>query len=139
MNKETVLNIPNVHSTSSSWIEWHKALRKSFGKKKANYLFVQAWDVRAGKGSNASTNELREYMKDNGVVLDTTTLEDITDTVSSVTDFFGDIFKYGKIAGIVVGVMILASMGMILFNLSKNPIKTAETVMNLKNPKMPIK
>jgi len=137
MDKQTILNIPNSHSTSATWIEWHKALRREFGKKKANYLFVQAWDKRAGAGSDASTNELREYMKDNGVTLDTTTLEDIGDTAISVKDFFGDIFEYGKIAGLVVGGMVIVSLGMILFNVAKNPVKAAETAMKFKTPKMP--
>lgn len=136
MSKETIFNIPNTHSSSTAWIEWHKSLRKEFGKKKANYLFVQAWDIRAGKGSDASTNELREYMKDNGVILDTTTLEDITDTASNITDFFGDIFQYGKIAGLVVGGMVLVSVGMILYNVAKNPIKAMETAASLKTPKI---
>src|SRR3989304_7825161 len=114
--------IPNRQSSSASWIKWHETMKSRYGKKEANTLFLKAWDKRGGAGSSASTNELREYMKDNDVVLDTTTLESITDTASKGLDGIGDFFTMGKYVAIAVGVIIVGGLGMLIFNIAKQPI-----------------
>jgi len=122
--------IPTRTSSSSAWIEWHKTMKSRYGKKQANILFVKAWDKRAGAGTSASTNELREYMRKQGVTLDTSTLESVADTVSSGLDGIGDFFTVGKYMVLGVGVILVGGLGILVFNLVKNPIKTASTAAN---------
>lgn len=122
--------IPNKQSGSAAWIQWHKALKNRYGKKQANALFVKAWDLRGGAGTTASTVELREYMKDNDVVLDTTTMEDVIDTTNSGLDVIGDIFTMGKYFTIAVGVIVVGGLGVLVYNIVKNPIKSASAAAN---------
>lgn len=122
--------IPNKQSSSQAWIQWHKALRARYGKKQANALFVKAWDMRAGKGTSASTNELREYMKSYGVVLDTTTMEDVVDTTNSGLDFMGDVFTVGKYMTLAVGLIVVGGLGLLVYNIAKQPLKAASTAAN---------
>lgn len=122
--------IPNKQSGSAAWIQWHKALKNRYGKKQANALFVKAWDLRGGAGTKASTVELRDYMKDNDVVLDTTTMEDIQDITSSGLDVIGDMFTMGKYFTIAVGVIVVGGLGILVYNIVKNPIKSASAAAN---------
>jgi len=122
--------IPTKSSSSQSWIQWHKAMKSRYGKKDANALFVKAWDLRGGAGSDASTNELRVYMKDNGVVLDTTSIEDIVDTTQSGLDGLGSFFTMGKYATIAVGVIVVGGLAMLVYNIAKQPVKAISTAAN---------
>lgn len=122
--------IPTKVSSSQAWMQWHKAMKGRYGKKEANILFVKAWDLRAGKGTDASTGELREYLKDNDVVLDTTTMEDVTDSVSSGLDFVGDFFTVGKYMTFAVGFIVVGGLAILIFNIVKNPIKSAQAASN---------
>ena len=124
--------IPNKQSSSQAWIQWHKAMKSMLGKKEANKLFVKAWDKRGGAGSKGSSNELRTYMKDNGVTLDTTTLESIEDTTSRGLDWVGDNLSMGRYLGIAVGVIVLGGAAMLIFNVAKQPIKAVSAVSSVK-------
>jgi hypothetical protein len=86
--------------------------------------------MRAGRGSSASTNELREYMKSNGVVLDTTTFEDVNDSINTGLDFMGDVFTVGKYMTLAVGVIVVGGLGLLIYNIVKDPIKSASTAAN---------
>ena len=122
--------IPNMQSSSQAWIQWHKAMKSRYGLKEANTLFVKAWDLRGGAGSSASTNELRTYMKDNGVTLDTTSIEDVVDTTQSGLDSLGNMFTMGKYVAIGVGVIVLGGAALLVFNIAKQPIKAASAAAN---------
>jgi hypothetical protein len=123
--------IPNKNSSSQSWIQWHKAMKSRYGLKMANILFVKAWDKRGGAGSKGSTNELRDYMRENDVKLDTTALEDVIDTTSSGLDAIGGFFTMGKYMTIGLGVIVIGGLGMLVYNLAKSPIKSATAVASL--------
>lgn len=123
--------IPNKQSSSQTWIQWHKAMKSRYGKKEANLLFTKAWDMRGGAGSSASTNELRTYMQENGVKLDTSTMESITDTTYEGLDSVGDFFTMGKYIGIAVGVIVLGGAAMLIFNIAKQPIQSAKAIGSL--------
>jgi len=123
--------VPNQQSSSQSWIQWHKAMKSRYGLKEANLLFVKAWDKRGGAGSKGSTNELREYMRDNDVKLDTTGLEDVLDTGSSVLDTIGGAFTAGRYISLAIGVIVLGGAAMLIFNIAKQPIKAAGAASNL--------
>ena len=123
MANKSILNTPTDDSSSSAWITWHKALRKRFGKRKANELFMTAWDKMAGEGSDASTTELRKYMKGQGVDIDTSFLEGAADFGSGVSDTFSGMFstwKYIMIGGVI---LTFAGIGYIIYNVGKDPSK----------------
>jgi hypothetical protein len=111
-------SIPTASSKSENWIVWHKDLKKIFGKKKANSIWLYAWAKRGGVNSPANTTELRREMEGQGVNITTTTLNDITDTIGDVLGFS---FGVGKIVIIgtlsVVGLILIG----ILVKLFRNP------------------
>ena len=130
MAANTIELIPTKQTSSAGWVSWHKALKTRYGLKAANTLFMKAWDLRAGTGSDASTNELRTYMKDNGVIIDTTTLEDVVDSTSSGLDFMGDFFTVGKYMTLAVGLIVVGGLGLLVFNIVESPLKSAGAAAN---------
>ena len=120
-------SIPTSSSSSAMWVSWHKTLKKKFGKKKANIIWIAAWDKRAGTGSSASTVELRDYMDSQGVKIDTTTLEDITDVGGDITDFFGGAFNILKYGALIGGGATVAILLFALFNIAKHPAESVGT------------
>ena len=112
------LSVPTASSKSENWIQWHKDLKKMFGKKKANSIWLFAWAKRGGVNATGNTDELRGYMEGQGVKITTTTLNDITDTIGDVLGFS---FGVGKIVIIgtlsVVGLILVG----ILVKLFRNP------------------
>lgn len=126
----TIELIPTQQTSSAGWITWHKAMKSRYGLKQANYLFMKAWDKRAGTGSDASTVELRNYMKDNGVIIDTTTLEDVADSTSGGLDFIGDFFTVGKYMTLAVGLIVVGGLGLLVYNIVKSPLKSAGAAVN---------
>ena len=112
------LSIPTASSKSESWIQWHKDLKKMFGKKKANSIWVYAWSQRGGIKGTANTNELRNYMDGQGVNISTTALNEIADVVGNVLDFsfgIGRVVIIGTLS--VVGLILIG----ILVKLFRNP------------------
>lgn len=125
-------DVPNKKSNALTWITWHEAMKSSFGKKNANYLFSRAWNKRGGVSSVANTSDLREYLKKNGISIDKDWTASIIDTTGDFTDFFGDIFNVGKYAGIAFTVILVAGVGMLVYNVAKDPIKAAGAAAKLK-------
>ena len=125
-------NIPTASSKSENWIQWHKDLKKIFGKKKANSLWLYAWAKRGGVNSSANTSALRDYMDKQGVDVTTTSLNEIADTLGNVLDFgfgFGKVVVIGSLS--IVGLILLA----ILVRLFKNPNKPP---LNISLPSSPM-
>ena len=110
--------IPTASSKSENWIQWHKDLKKVFGKKKANSIWLYAWAKRGGVKSSANTSALRDYMDSQGVDVTTTSLGELSDSIGNVLDFG---FGVGKVVIIgtlsVVGLILIA----ILVKLFRNP------------------
>lgn len=111
-------SIPTASSKSESWIVWHKDLKKMFGKKKANSIWLYAWSKRGGVNATGNTDELRGYMKGQGVNITTTTLNEITDTIGDVLGFGLGIGKVILIGGLSITGLILLG---ILVKLFRNP------------------
>lgn len=120
-SKTDPTSIPQLNATSDVWINWHKVLKNNFGKKEANTLWIKAWYRR--KGPNSSTNELRTYMHGQGIDIEKSYGESVMDSAFSFVDFFGDYLTLGKYVGIGLTVIIVGGLGMIVFNLAKNPAK----------------
>lgn len=113
--------IPTKSSSAAEWIEWHKSLKSSFGKANANALFLKAWNLRGGKSSDANTDDLRSYLRTNGIEIDKTLFASVVDTTESAIDTIGGVFNMGKTAVIIVGVALLVPMVILLVNVAKNP------------------
>lgn len=102
-------SIPTASSKAENWIQWHKDLKKVFGKKKANSIWLYAWAKRGGIQSSANTSGLRDYMDSQGVNVTTTSLGELSDAVGNVLDFglgVGKIVIIGSLS--VVGLVLLA-------------------------------
>ena len=118
MKLDPSLSVPTASSKAENWIQWHVDLKKIFGKKKANSIWLYAWAKRGGINSSANTSALRGYMDKQGVDISTTSLNEIADVVGNVLDFG---FGVGKVVIIgtlsVVGLILLG----ILIKLFRNP------------------
>jgi hypothetical protein len=115
--------IPNAGSNSAAWVEWHKTLVDSFGKKQANAEWLKAWNLRGS--TSVSDNTLREYMKKQGITLPATWGQSIEDAGVGVVDEITGIFHMGKTAGVVVGLVILIPVAVLLLNLAFHPKEIA--------------
>jgi hypothetical protein len=111
--------VPTRSSSGDDWIQWHKDLKRFFGKKDANTIWSAAWDKR--ESSSANTRELRSYMERQGIDIDTSGFLKGTDSALDFMDFIGNIFKVSGIVGLVVVIAILSIIGVALFNVAKNP------------------
>ena len=109
---------PSLSSKPENWIQWHVDLKKIFGKKKANSIWLYAWAKRGGIKSSANTSSLRSYMDKQGVDISTTKLNEITDVVGNVLDF-----QLGLNKVVIVGVLSLVGLILlgILIKLARNP------------------
>lgn len=110
--------IPTASSKSENWIQWHKDLKKIFGKKKANSIWLYAWAKRGGVQSSANTSGLRDYMDSQGVDITTTGLGELSDAIGNVLDFPITIGKWIIIGGLTFTGLIMLS---ILIKMFKNP------------------
>ena len=122
-------SIPTASSESQNWVQWHKDLKKVFGKKQANSIWNYAWSKRGGKNSKGATTTLRNYMGKQGVNIDKTTLSGLADFGDSVGSFFGGVFSAWKwvmiIGGGAVGIILIR----VLWKMSKDPNKTLGQAM----------
>ena len=69
-------------------------------------------------------------MLDNGVKLDTTSIEDVLDTTSDTLDWIGDGLSMGRYFGIALGVIVVGGLGMLVYNIAKQPVKAAGAASN---------
>jgi hypothetical protein len=118
---DVVNSIPSYNAKFEEWIQWHKDLKSNFGKKIANSLWMKAWKIRGN--SSANTNELRSYMEKQGIKFDKSAWDSVVDAGDTVTDAFGTAFQVTKFVGIGLAVIVVGGLGMIVFNLAKNPAK----------------
>lgn len=118
--------IPTGSSESQDWVQWHKDLKKVFGKKQANSIWTYAWSKRGGINSQANTTTLSNYMEKQGVDFQRTSLAEFGE---GITDFGSGIASAGKwivIIGLgLVGLILIR----ILLNLTKNPNATVGQAM----------
>jgi hypothetical protein len=118
-------SIPTASSKAENWIQWHKDLKKVFGKKKANSIWLYAWAKRGGVKSSANTSVLRDYMDSQGVNVTTTSLGELSDAVGNVLDFGLGVGKIVIIGGLSVVGLILISILIRLFKNPNQPINVA--------------
>ena len=123
--------IPTASSSGASWVQWHKDLVDIFGKKKANSIWVYAWSKRGGKTSPANTTALRQYMFENEVSVDTTTLSSMGDSIDSVFEGIGNFATVTGYVIIGVGAVSFLLLARALYGLTKDPNKTIEQALRV--------
>ena len=132
MRADPSVNIPTASSSSENWIQWHKELKRFFGKKTAKSLWVFAWAKRGGKNAEANTSKTRTYMKRQGVNIDTTKLNSAFDSVRSAINQGLSVTKWVLIGGLGVGAIVFI---LILRKLLLNPNATLPQVVVPNIPK----
>lgn len=118
MKADPSVNIPTASSSSENWIQWHKELKRVFGKKTANSLWIFAWTKRGGKNAEANTSKTRVYMKSQGVNIDTTRLNEALDNVKASINAGLTTVKWVVIGSLGVGTILLI---LIFRKLLQNP------------------
>lgn len=126
MKTDVRLNEPSITSDAAQWIQWHKDLVDTFGKKTANSLFLAFWTKR--KSSGANTTELRTYAQSQGFSIEGTAISGIIDGAYGFVDSIGDIFQVGKYVGIGVVVILVGGLGLLVYNVARNPAGTISAV-----------
>ncbi len=135
------LTIPTTNSNASEWLQWHKTLLTAFSQDESNSIWLAYWAKR-GNGHDNST--LRDYMKTQGVDMDSSILANVTDfykeTFSTVSGAILSPFKamstiigVGKWAALGFVVIILGSVGLLVFNIAKNPIATLKATDGIRS------
>lgn len=114
-----ITGIPNFGGKSEDWIQWHKDLSSNFGTEIANGLWLKAWRIRGNNGAN--TNELRTFMEENGVKISESSWDSIVDVGVGLMDSLDSMFTAGKYVGTVLVILILLSVGTIVYKIVKNP------------------
>lgn len=132
-NKDIVLElIPKKSSGQEDWMTWYKTMKSKLGKKNAQVLWVKAWGKRGGKDSPANTLSLRKYMESEGIPIDGGgIISSAVDTASKGFDFFSDFFVAGKWMMIGSSVIIIGTVGLFLYNVAKDPVKSAGAAADL--------
>ena len=125
MAKDPSKNIPTASSPSSSWIDWHRRLKKTFGKKQANSIWVYAWSKRSGVDSQANTNTLSRYMEGEGVDVERTFFDEFGQGVGDFATDFGNVTKWILIGGLVIGGIIVTKIVLSIVNDPKGSARTA--------------
>jgi|TARA_Y100000114_G_scaffold157153_1_gene187469 hypothetical protein len=126
--KNEIRNIPSFTSSDNAWILWHENLKKVFGRKKANALYVANWDAQRGGSSSANTSKLRKYLEKNGIKISGGVIGDTGDFFGGVGDYFGDIFTVGKYLGIGLAVIVAISVGGLVVQIAFNRKTRGEAV-----------
>lgn len=114
-------NIPTATSNDDQWIIWHKQLRRLFGKKQANSIWLFAWSKRGGLDTKANTRKLSNYLEKFGIDVERSTLDSIGEGFADAAEGFASTAKWFVIIPLgVAGIVLIA----ILWQLIKNPDKT---------------
>lgn len=121
MSFQSIQNIPNRNDSDQVWINWYKDLRSTLGAKKANDIFSRAWSAQNASDSDANTTYLREEMEKYGIDISGGFLGESLDFGRQVTGYFGDMFTAGKWLSIGMGVVIVGSLGLFLYQLATKP------------------
>ncbi len=138
-------NIPTRQANGADWTEWHKLLRTRYGKRTANTLFLEAWAKRgcSGFSCKANTQELREYLSQNGIKVQTDIFEYYADKLDDLDDFFATTFSVAKWTGIGIAVFVMVIIAYVIWKIIGNDkitegiVSTAGTAVT-KMPSLPV-
>lgn len=121
MTYDSLLNIPKSTDTDTVWMNWYDNLRKKLGARKADTLFVNAWNATKAGDSAANTVELRNYMRRFGLEITAGFFGKIADFGSSVKGYVGDIATAYKWYIIGMGGILVVSIGGFIYAFATKP------------------
>ena len=118
--------IPTCGSDDSAWIAFHKSAKKRYGKSDANILWRKVWQKRADEtgaftSDRANTEKLREYMAGQGVTIEGSVVDNVTEGVGDVFGFFSGFGKTLGIVTLVVLAVLLIAVFIVIFKSIKDP------------------
>ena len=113
--------LPKLLSPDTVWIAFYNQLKSEVGRNDAAAIFLKFWEKQGNEAAN--TRNLRQVLGADGVVIKENIFDNITDLGGGIGDFFGGVFKIGKVAVIVVGGMLVIGLGMTIFNIARSPDK----------------
>ena len=125
MKVDVIQDIPSQESQSEQWKLWHEALRKRFGRDRANNLWLEAWQRRGD--DEANDEDLRTYLLKQGIRLDKDWKDAAVDFGSGVVTGVGDIFGTIRRNMMILAILVLVIVAGVLVAILKNPelLKTA--------------
>ena len=112
-------DIPSRYSTSEQWKLWHEALKKEFGRDRANNLWLEAWSKRGD--NDANDEELRTYLAKQGVSLEKDWADAAVDFGAGVVGSVGDIFATIRRNMMIMAIIALVIVVGVLLAVMKNP------------------
>ena len=128
MSYQSVENIPNRNDSDTVWLNWHKDLRSALGSKKANDIFSRAWSSQDASDSDANTSVLREKMENAGIDISGGVIGGSLDFGRQVTGYLGDVFTTAKWVSLIVGGVVVVSVGGLLLQIAFKPSVRKEAV-----------
>jgi len=111
--------IPTKASKGQEWKAWYLELKKRYGKKTANTLFVKAWSKRGS--DSAITNDLDQELKKNGVNVQRGSLASIQEGAYNVLETVGDVFSMGKYVWIGGMILVGVPVFILLVQVARKP------------------
>lgn len=128
MKVDVINDIPSRDSASEQWKLWHEALRKRFGRSRANNLWLEAWQRRGD--DEANDEELRGYLLKQGISLDKDWKDAAVDFGSDVITGVGDVFGSLRRNMMIIAILILVIVAGVIYAAIKNPelLKTAASL-----------
>ena len=127
MKINPVNSIPNKSSSAAQWVEWYKVLKSNFGKKQARVTWLKAWRLQGNTWSQRST-DLIQFMGKQGVNVETNIIQDVAVGYDKTFDTIGDFLQVGKYTVFAVLGITVVGLGMVVYNVAKNPIKSAKAI-----------
>jgi len=124
---DAISTIPTQSSKSEDWINWHKNMAKRYSRNDANNLFLKAWKLRGSTAAN--TLDLRNYLKSQGITISESAWDKVVDAGGGVMDFAGNLLNVGKYTGIAIGVIVIGGLGMMVYHIAKDPMKSVGTAI----------
>lgn len=129
--KNSISNIPYKNANGQIWIDWHKALKRRYGRAAANRLFKIAYQKRID-ATISNFLELQAYMEKQGVKLEGNFWQEMQKDWNTG---FDSLTGTMKIAGISIGIILLIVLFVVLYsiiNISKNPQEFAKLAASVK-------
>ena len=113
-------SVPNSSWNCTDWVNYHKELVKSTGKKNANSLWLGAWQSfgNTGRSSECKSQDFIEYFKSNGIDLTEGAIEELLYQFKSGAETAYNLYKYVMIFVVLLVVILLV---VVLVQAAKNP------------------
>lgn len=118
------LNLPNNDTDDNGWILWYNDLTPYLSKNDANTIWLAYWKQR--KSFSANTTALRKFMEGKGIDIDSDVpiYGKAKDIISGAIDSVSSIMGIAKWAILGTGILIIASLGLLIINIARKPVET---------------